>query len=61
MLWAKRKSAKDLTSIPEYDSVKIRPKLTAGLAKEVDEVKKYADAIQSEMSVALRSLEIVSQ
>jgi len=30
----------EATAIPENVSVKIRPMVTAGLAKEVDEVKK---------------------
>lgn len=46
-------SASDAGEIPASESVSMRPKETAGLAKEVEEVKKYAEAIHSEMSEAL--------
>ena len=37
----------DFGEIPANESVKIRPIVTAGLANEVDDVKKYALAIQA--------------
>ena len=46
-------SASDAGEIPASESVSMRPKETAGFAKEVEEVKKYAEAIHSEMSEAL--------
>ena len=46
-------SASDAGEIPASESVSIRPKDTAGFAMEVEEVKKYAEAIHSVISEAL--------
>ena len=52
MTCAARKAKNDNGEIPAKLSVKIRPKVTAGFANEVDEVKKYAPAIQAETKTA---------
>jgi hypothetical protein len=44
----------ELGLIPASESVNIRPRDTAGFANEVDEVKKYAEAIQSDNRAARR-------
>jgi len=38
--WKRMKAGTDEISIPENESVKLRAIVTAGLAKEVEEVKK---------------------
>jgi hypothetical protein len=42
MSWAGRNASAEAGVIPVKVSVKIRPSVTAGLAKLVEEVKKYA-------------------
>ena len=45
--WARTNGSTEAGAIPAKVSVNIRPMVTAGLAKEVDDVKRYAEPIQA--------------
>ena len=51
--WAATKGSTDSGEIPAKVSLKTRPIVTAGLANEVDEVKKYAEPIQAATEIAM--------